>query len=365
MGQRVGQSSPLPSGARTRVSWRPANLHTINSILTESSRRSHLSFASAQQILTWHEQFARRVTPWGGWPSLPLEFSPEKSTRVDKALDGGEIHSFTATSVSSKEAGTAPTADRPSPLWPRLIPSRPPVRFAILRPPRAGDGNPPRSEFDGGRSMFPSRSGDFGLYRDEGSGARLPLAPPRSVQSDSIPPESLNETKQASWLPPRITPFEPRIILSASTSPRHEVRGGYPTITSWPALLSKTETFRAKPETEPTRVEVVEAPIQQTLELSNPESPNGAIQKLIERTVLPVPLPGMELRLTRRGRQDADPEDKTYDARERPPQPDARSPLPPSAPPERLPLDLNAVAEKVYQTLMRRQQRERERRGLY
>jgi hypothetical protein len=34
----------------------------------------------------------------------------------------------------------------------------------------------------------------------------------------------------------------------------------------------------------------------------------------------------------------------------------------PSAPP---PLDINAVAEKVYQTLQRRLQFERERRGLY
>jgi len=93
----------------------------------------------------------------------------------------------------------------------------------------------------------------------------------------------------------------------------------------------------------------------------------GAIEKLIERTVEPVALPGLELRPVPPEMQSFAGRQQTHETTEdrRPethPSTAARpGPIPVPAPP----LDINAVADKVYQTLVRRQQAERERRGLY
>jgi hypothetical protein len=98
---------------------------------------------------------------------------------------------------------------------------------------------------------------------------------------------------------------------------------------------------------------------------SLPEA-HGAIEKLIERTVLPVPLPGLELRLVSPEKQSSSI-DRASDATDgRPPKADVSTPptsVPASSPMPQL--DINRVADKVYQTLQRRQLLERERRGLY
>jgi hypothetical protein len=84
------------------------------------------------------------------------------------------------------------------------------------------------------------------------------------------------------------------------------------------------------------------------------------IEQLIEQTPVPGVLPGLELRLV-------SPEFvKTHHPESRDGT-DEKIPSSPAAPtlPLPPPLDINAVADKVYQTLQRRQQVERERRGLY
>ena len=98
----------------------------------------------------------------------------------------------------------------------------------------------------------------------------------------------------------------------------------------------------------------------------SPPDAQGAIAKLIEQTARPGRLPGLEMRLvspekppsgTRR------PAEVAQDGR----QTTAAAPLPPPAPAAPSPpaLDINAISEKVYDRLLRRQRLERERRGLY
>jgi hypothetical protein len=82
-----------------------------------------------------------------------------------------------------------------------------------------------------------------------------------------------------------------------------------------------------------------------------------AIGKLLEQTRKPVPMPGLEIRLVRPHEHEAGEPRRKAEERERV----APAPLPPPAPQ----LDINAVADRVYQTLVRRQQFERERKGLY
>ncbi len=83
---------------------------------------------------------------------------------------------------------------------------------------------------------------------------------------------------------------------------------------------------------------------------------------------MPVPLPGLELRLVSPGEENfsthalqhvADADDR------QPAADDSTPPVPVPASPPRPELDINEVAEKVYGTLVRRQQLERERMGLY
>jgi hypothetical protein len=85
------------------------------------------------------------------------------------------------------------------------------------------------------------------------------------------------------------------------------------------------------------------------------------VEQLIERTLLPAPLPGLEVRLVPPEQRVASeapvPSDAAY-----PPPPEERRPEASAPPP---PLNIDALADRVYQTLKRRQQLERERRGLY
>jgi hypothetical protein len=100
-----------------------------------------------------------------------------------------------------------------------------------------------------------------------------------------------------------------------------------------------------------------------------PQSPpdaQGAIVKLIEQTVQPGTLPGLELRLVSPDKQPSGSRrlaEVAQDAR----QTTAAVPLQPPAPAAPSPpvLDINAISAKVYDRLLRRQQLERERRGLY
>ncbi len=94
--------------------------------------------------------------------------------------------------------------------------------------------------------------------------------------------------------------------------------------------------------------------------------PQGGLEKFLEQYVVPAPMPGLAMRLL-----EPAPESEVFDQRpsdsgERAgrQEPVASAPAPQTAPPQPPSLDINAIAERVYQTLRRREQLERERRGL-
>jgi hypothetical protein len=90
----------------------------------------------------------------------------------------------------------------------------------------------------------------------------------------------------------------------------------------------------------------------------------SAVEKLIENAFLPNPIPNLEMRLVI-------PENGTSQSNQHPKEASDSQTVtdtsgsPPSVPPPQPNLDINAIADKVYHTLQRRQQFERERRGLY
>jgi hypothetical protein len=104
--------------------------------------------------------------------------------------------------------------------------------------------------------------------------------------------------------------------------------------------------------------------------------PSGrAIEALIERTTRPMPVPGLEFRLLKPAPRDADERtgrndgehagrDEDERAGRDADEPKASAPRRPAAPPPAAPpLDVDAVADKVYRLLQRRQRLERERKG--
>jgi hypothetical protein len=88
----------------------------------------------------------------------------------------------------------------------------------------------------------------------------------------------------------------------------------------------------------------------------------GVVEQLIERTLLPAPLPGLEVRLVPPEHRLTSEARAPAEAPDPPPSPEERRPEPAAPPPA---LNIDALADRVYQTLQRRQQLERERRGLY
>ena len=180
------------------------------------------------------------------------------------------------------------------------------------------------------------------------------------------------ETKDLPGVEPLLTgdqpAFQPRLVSSVSSFPRQEVRGGFP-------VDFKTEVRHHADTSSDGRVAVRDTSVfgnnvsPETASLAgshqvNMPEPSGTIERLISRTVLPVALPGLQIRLVTPDAPEPATQRSAADAAE-----GGRSTAevpkgPPPVPPQP-PLDINSVADKVYQTLVRRQQFERERRGLY
>jgi len=163
-----------------------------------------------------------------------------------------------------------------------------------------------------------------------------------------------------------------RLRLSVRANPRIEMRAGFPKRAPQDAqpvraLRSERLSDEAIPSCPPSAV--VAAPLRaapQSVEipLGPARQSMNVVEMLIERTKVPTPLPGLQVRLLdppARPRPNVAEAQATEEptARERP------APASPSPPPFAPPLDINAVADKVYQTLLRRQQFERDRRGFY
>jgi hypothetical protein len=132
------------------------------------------------------------------------------------------------------------------------------------------------------------------------------------------------------------------------------------------ALRRETVADESRPVVPPQRS--TSQIVQSSLTPSQLSEPQGAIERLIERTVMPALLPGLELRMIdpeeHSSRADWEAKADSRQQRNENTQADGQTVAPVPSPPAP-PLNINEVADKVYQTLMRRQQLERERKGLY
>ena len=174
---------------------------------------------------------------------------------------------------------------------------------------------------------------------------------------------------------PRLQPQQEesraRLVTAVSGQPRREVAGGFPRVESavagapiarpaWPAgprPIASPETSTSGRNLEQPIVTVTQA---QTADVNSVPATQTAIERLIERTRQPVPVPGLEIRVMQPSEREAREQHRRKDARERDVVKTTTAPPPPA--PQ---LDINAVADKVYQTLVRRQRFERERKGIY
>lgn len=344
--QSAGQRSELPSGVQARQSWHPPAMGAADSLVSAILARSGSLMSNAARLSAWYEQFIRRVQPWSGWSPLSLE-----------------LRAMTFQPTSSQHLPSEPTLSRPA------------MRLAILRATPTTVG-----------TTTPNTAGNF---------TEFPVAS-REQRLDPLNDRIL-------WRSPPIAdklPLPPRLDVSVSPTPRQEIRGGFPThqplltglpeaerqttetdrspLTQWKitpetASLSPNRQAAALPEllsSAPESIEkLVPSPFPHQPNAVMPGSPlptQGTIEQLIERTILPTALPGLELRLVS-PEQQASVIHRPSDGvdRHQPPANGSTPPMPAPAPPSAAPLDVNAIADKVYQKLLRRQQLERERRGLY
>lgn len=212
--------------------------------------------------------------------------------------------------------------------------ARPAMQLAILRPLNTAAGTVKRIEsrpLSSGNGTFLAQG-----TTDFGGAQRSPEAKLPAVQT--------------------------RLVSSVSSLPRQEVRGGFP--------LSVNAEFRRDADTsseDPVRVSVRDSsavrPDGGPEPVSLPRPPQAKIPGPLALST--VTLPEVQIRLLRRD----EPASATQSSgnnvgtggRSTIQLPKPQPPVP-AAPP---PLDINAVADKVYQALQRRHQLERERRGLY
>lgn len=382
-GQNGGHMGALPAGMRARASWQPLAMHAVASLLSGVLSHHALFVERGVRLSAWHEQFTRRLQPWSGWVSPALEPQMGEGPAAGQTLTTS-APGFTSTEqwlpatliagpmpVTSAVRGdaSAPTPGAASPpAEPAAVPlhpatgaqqprpamtlSRPAMRLAVLGSSAASI------------DTMPGRAPGLAL-----SGSQLPVAAQSAPEVGQFLASDLPvaASRHPLWrlLPTTPEPvLEPRLVTSVRPTPRQEVRGGFPVP---PPALPAPERTSAAPITSPLRqwVLIDDAPSapMPAQPVSMPTA-QGAIEQLIEQTVLPVALPGLELRLVRHEQQ-ASPMHRSAHPAE-----DGQSTMPVSTPPASVaaappPLDINAIAEKVFTTLMCRQRLERERRGLY
>ncbi len=409
------------AGVRNRQSWRPPAARAADALLTGIVNHFEPFARNAARLLAWHNQFTRRVRPWPGW-SQSFEFREDELPAVGQTKTAAvRMIGADAADSTNKSSVAASTNKTPPPIVQRFaavmhtLPSarqrrvhalapRPKPVITIRRAMRiteAAPGNRAGSEKLSDRRTSVARS----LWQPFFSAKTTEAGDLSNLQSRAMAPVA---QKHIAWLPSllaNLAPIEPRLTRTVSSSPRHEVPGGFPTIKpSLPAmqetgrktqdmteslLWQRAETFLAQPtalvQHTQTHEDSSSPPFRREVPAQDsPLEREEAIEKLIQNTLLPVPLPGLELRLLPPGKQppsigpssnadrgeqpeigsrhETGSQHETGSRHETGTSPSPR--LPPASPPAPA-LNINEVADKVYQTLMRRQQLERERKGLY
>lgn len=367
-GHNQSTREALPQGVATRQSWQPIATQKAGVLMTGIGLRTAPMLENVLRISDWYEQFTRRVQPWSGWTAMPLEFRrmDGQPQEIESPKGSDVANSEVAATFAVPATGLQPRTTEMH--WvepPTALPaiaaqrlSRPAIRLSTLRIIRANTLAQPHPN---DRTRVSQKSS-----------STLPVD--QLAVGDRPFSAAFPSAEQPQMLP--------RLALSIAPNPRREVQGGFPA-RSLPGIASEqpqargaSGSFRqpafpvaplpADSEPVSARITVPSDVPAIAAQVVSPETPGpideeSAIAKLIANSFLPVPMPGLEIRL-------ASP--ATQEERYQSTKPVDHSPSPsiPPSPPPPTPtpqLNINEIADKVYQTLQRRQQFERERRGLH
>lgn len=374
-------------GAAARRSWQPSSLRAAQSI---SAAARGLGPSMVDGFLAWHERLSRR----GEGLTAPLR----------PATFGGRIEAVRApvrepSSLRHPDTPLVRTAAIPSAdthavrqIEPTVRPT--PQAFAAL-PNEAPAA--PRLRVSAGR-QDPVRVQRFAAPPSPlaASASATAAPPPRPSALSSAPVRRQpHEAAAAGFTPHEPAPVPPERTRSAApafesaaipsggpeieASPRPPIeRHGEPARVSdehWgedrrtAVVVIERQAPAIRASAPPAAAERSAAGASVPLHGSEPSvvrpgaAPQGrAIEKLIERTIRPVPVPGLEIRLLKPAPR-AEDDERTADEPGEPSASASPRPAPAPAPPP--PLDIEAVADKVYRLLQRRQRFERERKGRY
>ncbi len=359
----------LPAATRARLTWRPPTFRAAQSLFA-GMPFSYSTLARVNRLLEWHERLAHRFLPRLGSAPPQLEFGAGMTYRTRREDRPHRAATF---------KGVEPQARRPGPLHPPTYAATPPQTKLENSPERWSADvqttlqSHPIADNDVEIASFGPIVGEFPGEKIEPVLKRLSKSgreEPSTFALPSLPGLSVPRLTEAPSVP------RPRLRLSTPPIPRREVTGAFPqsepiladAIMVGPGRVKGTKRDGANENGalswEAARQSIATAALRVPDVATNPDAKSPtAIERLLEQTRKPAPLPGLEIRLVRRSEPEEGDQRRPADARDR------VRPNPPASPPPTTPpapqLDINAVADKVHQILVRRQQFERERKGFY
>lgn len=363
IGQLTGES--IAQGLAMRQSWQPMATQKTGALMANIGQRTAPMLENVLRVSDWYKQFTRRVQPWSGWTAMPLAFpshglSPHETEPSSRSAAAKGVTKTTLATTTDVQPHTTDISrvgasiDRSTVIPQRL--SRPAVRLSTLR-------------VGGDTALTQPNFSD----RTAGSQRSSPSLPVHQITvGDRLLFPSFPTAEQPQ--------MAPRLVLNIAPNPRREVQGGFPTrplplgasvqpkVTDEPGSLRRltlpVAVLPVEPEILPDRIISPNDVPTLAAQVVSPEpeeliDQESAIAKLIANSFLPVPMPGLEIRMASptaqaNSTQATQPIDNSSST--------AFVPPPPPPAPQ---LNINEIADKVYQTLQRRQQFERERRGLH
>lgn len=379
------------AATHARQSWKPKGVSAANSLVDGIVDRLEKSVARPMQLSDWYYQIAQRVSPWPGWSPMSLEFG-HRETQMPQSAETRGLIINDMESVSADEPQALTADNQPSPqkeVEPLLRKEntlhRPSIRLAILQPEKLAASGPqsqPRRE-------------EADIF-SHSSGAITPSDAMLDNSRSSLPIIRNKAADEADQASPAMGNLKTRVIARAASSSRVEIRGGYP---SSPMTYSpgrdvpvsevpsdfESGNFRANRNLPSTRSDEREAyghvireqivpnetgdaalPVRQDEESPTPlqAEPKDAVEKLIEQTDIPTPMPGLEIRMVSPQEQSQPDTNNVTGSHRQQVENSAARPIPDAVNEQQQQINIQEVADKVYDRIMRRQRLERERKGL-
>lgn len=355
----------VPASTRARLGWRSRALQGAQS-LCATLPFSFSALTRLNRILEWHELLTRRFTRWPAWGPAVLDFGAEtNSERNDETpamtlttfrqdrRENPPVQTGMARALRPHGAGHAPVS------WRRGAPRERPAGETIR------DARP--------AAQIGEHETGFVIAQEFDRDAQRRLEMPEitlALKSDQRPAEGFVPEPLFFSLPQFYKAQDPVPLIQLSVTPvrRREVTGVFPP--PEPPMTGKplSEATLGEPTLQARSIELGaeaawEAARRSIVALSLRSSAAGppAKQEMLTKEKAPEgSRSGVEIRLVRPEIADTNQDGRTGERDEVNPQ--ATAPPAPVAPPAPQ-IDINAITEKVYQALLRRERFERERRG--